>query len=115
VNANQLFKWRREISIWTEGSGLFIAGASVRTAGRSQACTTIDDPTEKGKAAATRADADGLERLFRDLLGQQPHVSHEGGRALQLLPLLLIMLPLQLWRVSREALSSTWPQISPPT
>src|SRR5271165_2049944 len=31
-----------------------------------------DDPTEKGKAATTKADAEGLERLFRDFLGWQP-------------------------------------------
>ena len=28
-----------------------------------------DDPTDKGKAATTKADAEGLERLFRDFLG----------------------------------------------
>ena len=36
-----------------------------------------DDPTTKGKAAATEEDADALERLFRDFLGWQPSVPHK--------------------------------------
>ncbi|EQB16670.1 type ISP restriction/modification enzyme [Sphingobium lactosutens] len=33
-----------------------------------------DDPTDKGKAAVQKDDADGLERLFRDFLGWTPNV-----------------------------------------
>ncbi len=47
-----------------------------------------DDPTEKGKAATTKADAEGLERLFRDFLGWQPSVPHNpSGLAKYLAPL----------------------------
>jgi hypothetical protein len=47
-----------------------------------------DDPTDKGKAAATKADADGLERLFRDFLSWQPNVPHTpSGLANYLAPL----------------------------
>ena len=47
-----------------------------------------DDPTEKGKAATTNADAEGLERLFRDFLGWQPSVPHNpSGLANYLAPL----------------------------
>jgi predicted helicase len=47
-----------------------------------------DDPTEKGKAATTKADAEGLERLFRDFLGWQPSVPHNpAGLAKYLAPL----------------------------
>ena len=47
-----------------------------------------DDPTDKGKAAAIKADADGLERLFRDFLGWQPRVPHDpSGLARYLAPL----------------------------
>jgi hypothetical protein len=35
-----------------------------------------DDPTDAGKAAVTKADAEGLERLFRDFLNWQPSVPH---------------------------------------
>ena len=47
-----------------------------------------DDPTDKGRSAATKADADGLERLFRDFLGWQPRVPHDpSGLARYLAPL----------------------------
>lgn len=47
-----------------------------------------DDPTAKGKAAATKADAEGLERLFRDFLGWQPSVpNNPSGLAKYLAPL----------------------------
>lgn len=47
-----------------------------------------DDPTEKGKAATTKADAEALERLFRDFLGWQPAVPHNpSGLAKYLAPL----------------------------
>jgi hypothetical protein len=47
-----------------------------------------DDPTEKGKAAAPKDDAEGLERLFRDFLGWQPSVPHTpSGLAKYLAPL----------------------------
>lgn len=47
-----------------------------------------DDPTEKGKAAATKVDAEGLERLFRDFLGWKPSVPHNPtGLATYLAPL----------------------------
>ncbi len=47
-----------------------------------------DDPTEKGKAATTKADAERLERLFRDFLGWQPNVPHNPpGLANYLAPL----------------------------
>ncbi|MDX3977152.1 N-6 DNA methylase [Shinella sp.] len=35
-----------------------------------------DDPTDAGKAAVTKDDAEGLERLFRDFLNWQPSVPH---------------------------------------
>jgi hypothetical protein len=47
-----------------------------------------DDPTTKGKAAVKQADADGLERLFRDFLGWKPSVPHNpSGLAKYLAPL----------------------------
>jgi len=47
-----------------------------------------DDPTDKGKAATTKANAEGLERLFRDFLGWQPNVPHNpSGLASYLAPL----------------------------
>lgn len=47
-----------------------------------------DDPTEKGKAAATKDDAEALERLLRDFLGWQPTVPHNpSGLAKYLAPL----------------------------
>ena len=47
-----------------------------------------DDPTDKGKAATTKADAEGLERLFRDFLGWRPSVPHSpSGLAKYLAPL----------------------------
>jgi hypothetical protein len=47
-----------------------------------------DDPTDKGKAATTKADAEGLDRLFRDFLGWQPSVPHNpSGLASYLAPL----------------------------
>lgn len=47
-----------------------------------------DDPTEKGKAATTQADAEALERLFRDFLGWKPAVPHNpSGLAKYLAPL----------------------------
>ncbi len=47
-----------------------------------------DDPTDKGSAATTKADAEGLERLFRDFLGWQPSVPHNpAGLANYLAPL----------------------------
>ncbi|MCA0256141.1 MAG: N-6 DNA methylase [Proteobacteria bacterium] len=47
-----------------------------------------DDPTSKGKAAIVQADADGLERLFRDFLGWKPSVPHNpSGLARYLAPL----------------------------
>jgi len=47
-----------------------------------------DDPTIKGKAAVKQADADGLERLFRDFLGWKPSVPHNpSGLAKYLAPL----------------------------
>src|SRR5271169_1948553 len=47
-----------------------------------------DDPTEKGKAAATKVDTEGLERLFRDFLGWKPSVPHNPtGLATYLAPL----------------------------
>jgi hypothetical protein len=47
-----------------------------------------DDPTEKGKAAATKEDAEGLERLLRDFLGWKPNVPHNPpGLAKYLAPL----------------------------
>ena len=47
-----------------------------------------DDQTEKGKAAATKADAEALERLFRDFLNWQPAVPHTpSGLAKYLAPL----------------------------
>ena len=47
-----------------------------------------DDPTSKGKAATTQADAEGLERLLRDFLGWKPSVPHTPpGLAKYLAPL----------------------------
>ncbi len=47
-----------------------------------------DDPTAKGKAAATEGDAEALERLFRDFLGWKPSVPHApAGLAKYLAPL----------------------------
>src|SRR5690606_3826059 len=47
-----------------------------------------DDPTAKGKAAATKDGAEALERLFRDFLGWQPSVPHNpSGLAKYLAPL----------------------------
>ena len=47
-----------------------------------------DDPTEKGKVATTKDDAEALERLFRDFLGWQPSVPHNpSGLANYLAPL----------------------------
>lgn len=47
-----------------------------------------DDPTEKGKAAAAKEDAEALERLFRDFLGWQPSVPHNpSGLAKYLAPI----------------------------
>jgi hypothetical protein len=47
-----------------------------------------DDPTTKGKAGTVQADADGLERLFRDFLGWTPSVPHNpSGLAKYLAPL----------------------------
>ncbi len=47
-----------------------------------------DDPTDKGKAATTKADAEGLERLFRGFLGWLPSVPHNpSGLAAYLAPL----------------------------
>ncbi len=47
-----------------------------------------DDPIDKGKAAATRDDAEQLERLFRDFLGWKPSVPHTpSGLAAYLAPL----------------------------
>ena len=47
-----------------------------------------DDPTDKGKAATTKADAEGLERIFRDFLGWKPNVPHNPpGLANYLAPL----------------------------
>lgn len=36
-----------------------------------------DDPTDKGKAATGKQDAEALDRLFRDFLGWQPNVPHQ--------------------------------------
>ncbi|WP_430431852.1 N-6 DNA methylase [Oceanicaulis sp.] len=36
-----------------------------------------DDPTEEGKAATSKADAEALGRLFRDFLGWKPEVPHQ--------------------------------------
>jgi hypothetical protein len=47
-----------------------------------------DDPTDKGKAAATKEDSEALDRLFRDFLGWQPNVPHTpSGLAKYLAPL----------------------------
>ena len=47
-----------------------------------------DDPTEKGKAATSKANAEALERLFRDFLGWKPNVPHNPtGLAAYLAPL----------------------------
>ena len=47
-----------------------------------------DDPIDKGKAATSKADADVLERLFRDFLGWKPSVPHDPpGLASYLAPL----------------------------
>jgi hypothetical protein len=47
-----------------------------------------DDPTEKGKTATTKGDAEALERLFRDFLNWQPSVPHNpSGLAKYLAPL----------------------------
>jgi hypothetical protein len=47
-----------------------------------------DDPTDKGKAATTKADAEALERLFRGFLGWKPIVPHNpSGLASYLAPL----------------------------
>jgi len=47
-----------------------------------------DDPTEKGKAATGKEDAEALNRLFRDFLGWQPNVPHTpSGLAKYLAPL----------------------------
>lgn len=47
-----------------------------------------DDPTAKGKAAATKADAEALERLFREFLTWKPSVPHNpSGLAKYLAPL----------------------------
>ncbi|OYZ17135.1 MAG: DNA methyltransferase [Sphingomonadales bacterium 28-64-96] len=47
-----------------------------------------DDPTDKGKAAVLKDDADGLERLLRDFLGWAPSVPHNpSGLAKYLAPL----------------------------
>ena len=35
-----------------------------------------DDPTDRGKAATTKDNAEALDRLFRDFLGWQPNVPH---------------------------------------
>jgi len=47
-----------------------------------------DDPTDKGKAATSKEDAEALDRLFRDFLGWQPNVPHTpSGLAKYLAPL----------------------------
>ncbi|MGR3545523.1 MAG: type ISP restriction/modification enzyme [Roseovarius sp.] len=47
-----------------------------------------DDPTDKGKGATSKADAEALDRLFRDFLGWQPNVPHTpSGLAKYLAPL----------------------------
>ncbi|MBC7285689.1 type I restriction enzyme HsdR N-terminal domain-containing protein, partial [Hoeflea sp.] len=47
-----------------------------------------DDPTDKGKAATGKEDAEALDRLFRDFLGWQPNVPHTpSGLAKYLAPL----------------------------
>lgn len=47
-----------------------------------------DDPTTNGKTAATKENAEGLERLFRDFLGWEPIVPHKAeGLAEYLAPL----------------------------
>lgn len=47
-----------------------------------------DDPTDKGKAATVKSDAEALDRLFRDFLGWQPNVPHTpSGLAKYLAPL----------------------------
>lgn len=47
-----------------------------------------DDPTDKGKAATTKADVEALDRLFRGFLGWKPIVPHNpSGLASYLAPL----------------------------
>ena len=47
-----------------------------------------DDPTDRGKAATTKDNAEALDRLFRDFLGWQPNVPHTpSGLAKYLAPL----------------------------
>ncbi|SCB30428.1 N-6 DNA Methylase [Bradyrhizobium yuanmingense] len=62
-----------------------------RTGERPEGQPTVrlnDDPTEKGKAATTAENAEGLERLFRDFLGWEPNIPHTpSGLAKYLAPL----------------------------
>lgn len=61
--------------IYTDG----LEWALYRTGGRPDSQPIVrlhDDPTDKGKAAVNKCDADGLERLLRDFLGWIPNVPH---------------------------------------
>ena len=61
--------------IYTDGREWALSRAGERPGGQP-IVRLHDDPTDKGKAAVTKADAESLERLFRDFLGWQPSVPH---------------------------------------
>lgn len=73
--------------VYTDGREWALYRAGERACGQPL-IRLHDDPTEKGKAAMTKADAEGLERLFRDFLIWKPSVPHNpSGLAKYLAPL----------------------------
>ena len=73
--------------IYTDGREWALYRAGERPSGRP-IVRLHDDPTAKGKVATTKADAEGLERLFRSFLGWRPTVPHNpAGLAKYLAPL----------------------------
>ena len=62
--------------IYTDGQEWSLYRSGERPDGQPIVQLT-DDPTDKGKAATTKADAEALERLFRDFLGWKPEVPHQ--------------------------------------
>ena len=73
--------------IYTDGRDWALYRSGERPDGQPNVRLT-DDPTEKGKAAIDKADAEALDRLFRDFLGWQPNVPHTpSGLAKYLAPL----------------------------
>jgi hypothetical protein len=73
--------------IYTDGRDWMLYRAGERPDGQPMV-RLHDDPTDKGKTAVTKDDAERLERLFRDFLVWQPNVPHSpSGLAKYLAPL----------------------------